>query len=208
MKCFRYFYLFFFTWNCCDQSAADKYRPDVITNCTHREPHRQIEKRRRDKMNTLIDELSAIIPACQPMARKLDKLTVLRKAVHHLKALKGRSSPMWFLTLYFPVNLKACFFCFQPGRAAHLPIPPTSLQSYLMMTSGTFCSGSVLLCKRRQSSIHPYSYVSINLSTYLLPGCGWFPVSCQLWPGENPLHLRVRLQDPKLQPGGFKFRST
>lgn len=59
-----------------------------------RENHCEIERRRRIKMATYFAELCDMVPTCSNLARKPDKLTILRMAAQFMKNLRTNNNSL------------------------------------------------------------------------------------------------------------------
>jgi len=87
----------------------------VVCGC-YSESHCEIERRRRNKMSTYMNELCDMVPTCSTLARKPDKLTILRMAISHMKTLRGLHDlyliPFYIFLISFRSDYSLSYFFF------------------------------------------------------------------------------------------------
>ncbi|KAL3172524.1 hypothetical protein MRX96_043235 [Rhipicephalus microplus] len=84
-------------------AATDRWPPEqrwvAVPSAASRQNRSEIKKRRRDKMNMYISEMTSLMSMCKAMSRKLDKLAVLRMVVQHIKTIRDLDLVNSFVSL-------------------------------------------------------------------------------------------------------------
>ncbi|XP_042899578.1 aryl hydrocarbon receptor nuclear translocator homolog isoform X2 [Parasteatoda tepidariorum] len=109
-----------------------------------RETHSEIERRRRCKMASFIQELAELVPTCSALARKPDKLTTLRMSVNHLKSLRGTGN------ISSDGNYKPAFLTDQELK--HLVLEAANAFLYVLT-----CDGRIIYASDSISHVLNYS---------------------------------------------------
>ena len=71
--------------------SIDNLQFKFIEITFYRAYHRQIEKRRRNKISSLINEIGSLVPMCMNATHRLDKLSMLELAVQQVSMITSMS---------------------------------------------------------------------------------------------------------------------
>lgn len=75
------------------EDATPRYEEtSEAADCVRKELHNAVEKRRRDKINTIITELKELVPNCRHYTN--NKATVLHHAAEHIKMLSQQNQDL------------------------------------------------------------------------------------------------------------------
>lgn len=159
---------------------------DTLSLCTCRENHSEIERRRRNKMTQYITELSDMVPTCSALARKPDKLTILRMAVSHMKSMRGTGNTSTD-GAYKPS------FLTEQVRWEISPVQNRDDSVEQQHSQGFDIQGNCLMT----------CFTVTGTEASDSGGGWWFSVRGGCWDG--PCHLRVGLGDSRTEPSAVRM---